>query len=441
MTRRDNAAATVRPRVGLFGLLGSGNIGNDISMQSVLAYLRSNQPGAVLDAMCMGPERVKADAGIEAIPLQWSRRYEERVSGLPRKALKAVGKGIDAFRTAAWVRKHDVVIVPGMGVLEASTPINPWGVPYALFLLSACGRIFGTKVALVSVGATVINQPSVRWFSTWAARLAFYRSYRDARSMSAMRQRGLDVSGDHVFPDLVFGVPPVSTEPGDPKTVGVGVMTYYGTNDDRARSDEIHASYTATMTRFVRWLLDDGRNVRLFVGDSGDAEAVTEILSAVRASHPALAHERVVAERLTSFDDLMRAMAPASIVVATRYHNVMCALKLCKPTISLGYSRKFISLMSDMGVAEFHQFADSVDTDGLIEQFKRLDTRREELQQRMVVRNAANKLALADQFAALSGLLLPGTVSRLPGTDTRLPSTDSRLPERQPARAPEADTA
>jgi len=115
------------PRVGLFGLLGSGNIGNDISMQSVLRYLRADHPDAVIDAMCMGPERVRADAKIDAIPLMWYQRYDGRVSGVTARALKAAGKGIDALRTAAWVRRHDVVIVPGMGVLEASTPINPWG--------------------------------------------------------------------------------------------------------------------------------------------------------------------------------------------------------------------------------------------------------------------------------------------------------------------------
>ena len=395
-------------RVGLFGLLGSGNIGNDISMQSVLAYLRKSQPDATIDAMCMGPERVKADAGIDAIPLQWSARYEGRVSGLPAKVLKAAGKGIDAFRTAAWVRKHDVVIVPGMGVLEASTPINPWGVPYALFLLSACGRIFGTKVALVSVGATTINQPSVRWFSTWAARLAYYRSYRDVRSRDAMRQRGLDVSGDRVFPDLVFAIPPASTEPGDSQTVGVGVMTYYGTNDDRARADDIHASYTASMTRFVQWLLDDGRNVRLFVGDSGDAKAVAEIVAALRVSHPALAFGRVVAEEITSFAELMRAMAPVSLVVATRYHNVMCALKLGKPAVSLGYSDKNVSLMEDMGLSEFCQHANDISFDRLVEQFTMLEKNVDQLQVTLAERNAELAAKLSEQFTVLDAQLFPG---------------------------------
>jgi len=393
------------PRVGLFGLLGSGNIGNDISMQSVLTYLRTSHPDAIIDAMCMGPERVRDDAGIAAIPMLWYQRHEGRLPGLPAKALKVVGKGIDAFRTAAWIRGHDVVIVPGMGVLEASTPVNPWGVPYALFLLSACGRLFGTKVALVSVGATVINQPAVRWFSTWAARLASYRSYRDARSMDAMRQRGLDVSGDRVFPDLVFSIPAASAEPGDPRIVGVGVMAYYGTNDDRARADEIHSSYTASITRFIQWLLDDGRDVRLFVGDACDAEAVADITAALRVSHPGLAPGRVVAEKITSFAGLMRAMAPASSVVATRYHNVMCALKLGKPAISLGYSGKNISLMEDMGLAEFWQHANEINFDRLIEQFTKLEANALQIRATVAERNAELAARLAEQFAVLDSAL------------------------------------
>jgi polysaccharide pyruvyl transferase WcaK-like protein len=377
-------------------------------MQSVLAYLRDSHPGAVIDAMCMGPERVKADAGIDAIPLQWSRRYEGRVPGRLKKALRAAGKGLDAFRTAAWVSRHDVVIVPGMGVLEASTPINPWGLPYALLLLSGCGRIFGTKVALVSVGATAIKQPSVRWVSTLAARLAYYRSYRDVRSREAMRGRGLDVSRDRVFPDLVFGIKPPSAEPGDPQTVGVGVMSYYGTNDDRARSAEIHASYTANMTRFVEWLVDDGRNVRLFIGDSSDAAAVKDIIATVRASRPALAAERLVAERITSFAELMGAMAPASAVVATRYHNVMCALKLGKPAISLGYSDKNVSLMEDMGLPQYCQHANDISFDLLVEQFTKLEKDADEIRGGLGERNAELAAKLSEQFTLLDATLFPG---------------------------------
>ena len=165
-------------------------------------------------------------------------------------------------------------------------------------------------------------------------------------------------------------------------------MTYYGTNDDRARADEIHASYTASMTRFVQWLLDDGRNVRLFVGDSGDAEAVAEIFATLGVSHPALAPGRVVAEQIASFEELMQAMAPASSVVATRYHNVMCALKLGKPAISLGYSDKNVSLMEDMGLPEFCQHANDISVDRLVEQFAKLEKNADEIRATVGERNA-----------------------------------------------------
>ncbi len=65
-------------------------------------------------------------------------------------------------------------------------------------------------------------------------------------------------------------------------------------------------------------------------------------------------------------------MAPARIVVATRYHNVLCALKLAKPTLSTGYAAKNVVLMTDMGLSEYCQFVNALDVSRLIEQFKEL---------------------------------------------------------------------
>jgi polysaccharide pyruvyl transferase WcaK-like protein len=406
------SGAAPGPRVGLFGHLGSGNIGNDASLESVLGYLRTDHPDAILDAMCMGPEQVRERYGIDAIPSLWYRKYEERVPRVVAPVLKVLGKGADAFRIASWVRRHDVVIVPGMGVLEASLPLHPWGVPYTMFLLCASGRLFGTKVALVGVGATVIRQPMTRWLFVQAARLASYRSYRDVQSRDALRQQGLDVSGDLVYPDLVFGLPS-SAEAGNPETVGVGLMAYYGSNDDRQRSGEIYASYIAGVESFIRWLLEAGRRVRLFYGDAADEPAIAQVLTDLREYRPAPGSSRLVAEQVTSFAELSRAMAPVGAVVATRYHNVICALRLGKPTISIGYAKKNVVLMEDMGLPEFCQYAHSLDVGKLIEQFTKLESNADQLRTVLAERDAENARLVARQFAALDAqLFLPRVASR-----------------------------
>ena len=377
-------------------------------MQAVLSYLREAHPEAVVDALGGGPEQVRDRYGIDAAPLFWYSKFEQRKTGAPAVVLKVVGKGVDTVRIASWVRRHDVVIVPGAGALETTLPQKAWGFPYALFVLSASGRLFGTKVALVSVGADLINKRATRWLSDATARLAAYRSYRDAYSRDAMRQRGVDVSSDQVYPDLVFAIPTPPYQAGDPQLVGVGVMAYSGGNDDRKQAAQIRSSYVEAMTRFTRWLVDNGYRIRLFGGDNKfDGEIAEEIRADLRQYRPDLEPSQVTIAAVATIPELIQEMAPVGMVVATRYHNVISALKLCKPTISLGYSRKFISLMEDIGLADFHQFANSLDADQLIEQFKELESRHEQLQQKMADRNAAHARSLEEQFIRLSALLLP----------------------------------
>ena len=154
-------------------------------------------------------------------------------------------------------------------------------------------------------------------------------------------------------------------DPGGPPTVGVGVMDYHGTNDDRRQAERSHAAYVGKMKRFVRWLVDSGTRVRLFGGDTNGrtSSVVQDILADLRAPRPDLEPAWVVAEPVSSLQELMREMAPVGTVVAMRYHNVLCALKLGKPTLSIGYAAKNDVLMADMGLPGFCQPANSLDVD------------------------------------------------------------------------------
>jgi polysaccharide pyruvyl transferase WcaK-like protein len=387
-------------RVGLFGLLGSGNLGNDGSLAAVLQFLRAEHPDARLSAFCGGPDLVSARYGIEATALHWYGGEYRTASGLRAVALKGLGKFVDVWRTAAWVRRQDVVIVPGMGVLEATLPLRPWGFPYSLLLLTLTGRLLGTKVALVSVGANVIGHRATREIVKTAGRLASYRSYRDAGSRDAMAAMGVDTSADEVYPDLAFALPVPSGER-TPGAVGVGVMAFRGGNDERAQADEIYRSYVDGMKRFVHWLVDRGRPVRLFTGDQVDTPVVDEILAACGPL--------VTASSASSLDAIMREMSAVDAVVATRYHNVLCALKVCKPTISVGYAAKNEALLAGMGLAGYTHPARQIDFDRLIEQFTSLERRSDELCATLADRNAAFEQRIKHQFAALSAAF-PGEV-------------------------------
>lgn len=386
-------------RVGVFGLLGSGNSGNDGSLEAVLRYLSAERPEAVVDALCGGPEAVTARYGIPASRLHWYRGEYRTASGAGAVAGKALGKLVDAVRTAAWVRRHEVVIVPGMGVLEATLPLRPWGFPYALFLLCASGRLTGTPVALVGVGAAPIGERATRALVRWSAKLAAYRSYRDALSRDALRAMGVDTAGDEVHPDLAFALPAPAAGPPS-GTVCVGVMDFHGGNDDRTRAAEIHRRYVHGVTRFVRTLAEEGRPVRLLTGDACDAKVAAAIRDAVGLP-------LVTAAETASLAGLMKEAAAADAVVATRYHNLVCALKAGTPALALSYAAKSDALMDRMGLGAYCHPAREIDADRLLAQFRALERRSAQLRRVLAERNAAAARRLDEQFTALTAALFP----------------------------------
>ena len=119
----------------------------------------------------------------------------------------------------------------------------------------------------------------------------------------------------------------------------------------------------------------------------------------------------------------MDALSLVGTVVATRYHNVISAIRLCKPTISVGYAAKHDAVMADVGLAEFCQRAGTLDVGQLIEQFTELQLRAPELRAQLAERNEALARQAQVQFEALSLLLFPAPAQAGQLPDIRSPGS------------------
>jgi polysaccharide pyruvyl transferase WcaK-like protein len=388
-------------KIGLFGLFGSGNIGNDGSLEAMLDFLRTARPKAELVCICSDAARVQREFRIPAI----------RIGGQPatHPALRLLERFLPTRKLLQWlhafrgVRGLDVLIMPGTGILDDFSE-RFWGSPASLFGWCLAARLRGARIAFVSVGAGPISHGVSRWLMKAAARMAHYRSYRDTLSRDFMQSIGFDASRDPVYPDIAFRLTaPASVKTAnagpEPLTVGVGVMAYFGWRGDARRGAAIYQTYLRKITRFTLWLLDRGHRVRILTGEETDQQAVDDLLAALAAERADFPRERVVAEPVHSLHDLMRQIGETQVVVATRFHNVVCALKLARPTVSLSYARKNDVLMAEMGLGGYCQHVERFDVDLLMKQFAELAANRAKLESAMREMNGLylDRLALQER--------------------------------------------
>jgi polysaccharide pyruvyl transferase WcaK-like protein len=408
---KARSRAARRPEViALFGLFGCGNMGNDASLETMLAFLRRERPEARLLCICDRPDVVARRFGIETVPISRSRHTtgpRQRLGRRLRKLVAKLGDVITAFRE---VRRADVVIVPGTGILDDFGE-RPYGMPFDLLRWCLAARLTGSRVAMVSIGAGPIEHPTSRRLMKAAARLAHYRSYRDELSRRFMQSIRFDTKCDPVYPDIVFGLEepasprfPCSTSA--PLRVGVGVMSYYGWYGFAEGGKAIFDRYVEKLARVAIHLLDSGHEVRLLTGEVGDITAVERIRDEVASARPELAAARVAAEPIGSLHDLMRQIALTDLVIATRFHNIVCALKMGKPTVSLGYARKNDVLMAEMGLGDFCHHVEHFDVETVLDEVDRLAAARGDYERGILERSAAFKQQLERQQAELIAALL-----------------------------------
>lgn len=357
-------------RVALYGYFGMGNIGNEASCAAFLAELRRRCPsGVMVHAFVAGAAEMTALHGVPAKQLMTHRGHQGRAD-LPELLRKVLGRVADPLRTLWLLREVDVLVVPGTGVLETQLMARPWGLPYWLFLATAACRARGGRVALVSVGAEDAAHPVTRLLFRSTVHLASYVSVRDEASRDVVRSWGRSVP---VVPDLAFALPLPDCPPVRPGHVAIGVMAYEGDPQDRGRGPHVVETYAERMAEAVGRLVKTGRSVVLVAGDVADV-ALAEDIWHRATSRCGTASELVRVSSATTLEELMVELAQAEVTVVSRYHNLIAALKVARPTVSLSYAGKNGRLLEQFGLGEYVQPIDSFDVEVLLEQIERCRT-------------------------------------------------------------------
>lgn len=378
-------------KIVLFGQFGCGNTGNDGSLAAMADLLRDAQPDAEIVCACPNPSAVQADLGIPAIatsrPVMTGKvgmLLDRLLLGVPRRIVHLV----DPVRQLGGA---DMLLVPGTGFLDDFQEV-PRGWPLMILRWCLAARLVGARLAFVGIGAGPIRHPLSRFFMTTAARLCHYRSYRDTPSRDFMAALGIGRHRDEVCPDLAFALSPPPSRPRPVRpalSVGVGVMSYSGWVNRGPDSEEIYDLYMSKIVSFVGWLLEKGHDVRLLTGDIMDQRAVWHALERLQATiAPELSSALIVEPTATLFE-LMRQIALTDLVVASRFHNVVCAIKLRKPVISLGYAEKNEALLRQIGLEGFSQHIEHFDPELLKQQFLRASAERTAIADGMAMATAS----------------------------------------------------
>lgn len=362
-TTRKQGASQRLTLIALFGLFGSGNTGNDASLEVMLATVQRLSPAAQVLCICGDPRHILNSFSIPTAPIYGAARGG-----------RFLRKFLDFGNAYRQLHRCELMIVPGTGALDDFG--TGWtGLPLAFFSWCLAARLRGAKIAFVSVGAGPIKHPFSRLLLKAAVRMASYRSYRDRISKDFLTHIGVDTTADSVYPDLTFSLPvtgmrKTTIDYKGALAVGLGLMTYQGWYNDEAGS--CYPRYLEKITEFAIWLFDHGHSVRLLIGDHTDLRAVRDLQTRIAEKRPSLSADRCAAVPCRSLHDLMREIAKTDVVVATRFHNVVCALKLARPVISVGYADKNDALMTEAGLGRFCQAIESLDVDLLIRQFTEL---------------------------------------------------------------------
>jgi polysaccharide pyruvyl transferase WcaK-like protein len=382
-------------KICLWGNFGTGNLGNECTLQSVIYNIPKYFKNAVLCCICTGPEDTLIRHEIPAYPISESYNQtnkSEKSNNLSHNIIGRFQKIIIRLRIELQgiivafkrLKKIDMLIMCGTGML-ADHDSKFFGFPYEIFKWAFMSKVCRCKLIFLCVGAGPLVDKLNRIYIKSGLYLADYRCYRDAHSKMYLHRIGFENKNDMIYPDLAFSFPRSLTQESvkklnDKRVVALGVIDYKRTRDGYQKGENAYSDYLEKIASFIIWLLQEKYFVRLIIGDFFcDIKAIKDLYYLLNQYYPELDQNNIIYEPSYSVEKLLLQISASDILISPRYHNLLLALMLNKPAISISYDKKNDFLMESMGLVGYCQNIEKLDVEMLINQFLSIEKETEVL--------------------------------------------------------------
>ena len=446
MSKKPRALEPPPKRIGLLDHMGTGNLGDDATVDAAMQQIKRRWPDALMVGLSLDPSDTEARHGIPAFAIRHGFRCyrpaltppatlqgaSKETSALllknrfifklphvirrplaiarnlmvktPLQCLRELRFLVESFRVA---RSLDLLIICGGGQLLDAWG-GPWQFPYTLFKWVCLAKLSHAKCYFLNVGAGPLDHPLGKWFIKQALRLADHVSFRDENSLALIEATGFG-GISQVVADNVYGLElPVRNLNPDRDgsrselVVGIAPMAYC---DPRLYWDKDKATYDRyihSLARFSASLVRSHYRLRILTTDIWfDQLAIVDLEAAIKNELDSETSPWVTCEPIDGINELLYQLSQVDCVVTSKYHGVIFAHLLNKPILAISHHLKVATLMNELGLSEYCVEIRTLDADLLRKTFDRLAANAAALKAYMPTKAASYSRAITIQFDTL----------------------------------------
>ena len=387
-------------RIGLLDHFGTGNLGDDATIQATLQHIKSRWPHALIIGLSLNPFDSERRHGIPAYAIRQEgffhfaskdklknvlRKYHFLFSVLRTVTNVVTAKPMWLLREIIFLAKSfriakslDLLIICGGGQLLDAWG-GPWSFPYTLFKWVLLAKLSHTKCYFVNVGAGPLTYHLSKWFIKCALLLADYVSFRDGKSRVLIREIGFR-NRTRVVADSVYGlqIPDLTINgrhigKGGGLTIGIAPMAYCDPRRYWDKDKAVYECFIRKLADFSARLIRDHHRLRLFSTDIWfDSQAILDLELAIKNEYAIDTATWITCQPVTGINEFLSQLSQVDCVVTCKFHGVIFAHLLNVPVLAIAHHPKVATLMDDFELSEYCVDIVKFDVDLLTGIFDRL---------------------------------------------------------------------